>query len=228
MILLFFYLISNVLSLTIKLNSTNNLVLNSVIDKDSTTKFLYDLNLKSNKKNIYLYLNTPGGSVDYGMKIVNAVQKYKINCIAETAYSMGFIILQACNKRYITGHSSLMQHQMSFGIHNEKGKIENYMSYINSMEQEIVDLQISRLNLSSELFKGKILNEWWLYGKSAIRENCADKIIDVICSIELTKQNYTNTEYNYIYTYSKCPLIPNYIDKVKKNDSSDNSFIYFI
>ena len=60
---------------TIKLNTTNNIILRGEINKESASKFIYDLNMLPNKNNTYLYLHTPGGSVVDGMKIVSEVKK---------------------------------------------------------------------------------------------------------------------------------------------------------
>ena len=60
-----------------------------------------------------------------GSRIVDEIQKYDLDCIAHKAYSMGFVILQACNKRYITQYSSVMQHQISYGVSNEIKLVRN-------------------------------------------------------------------------------------------------------
>ena len=114
----------------ITLNNTNNILIKGPIDQELTTEFIYEFSKISNKmkNNTYIYLDTPGGSVEEGMKIVTLVKDYNLSCIAERAYSMGFIIFQACRERLILKHSSLMQHQISLGIMNEKGKIDSYMN----------------------------------------------------------------------------------------------------
>ena len=78
----------------LKFNTTNNILLKGEINEETTSKFIYDLNLIQNKNNTVVYLNTPGGSVQHGMKIVSEVEKYNLSCVAEAA---GFLLLRiAC------------------------------------------------------------------------------------------------------------------------------------
>ena len=86
---------------SIKFNKTNNIVIREPINTETTSKFIYDLNLIEKKNDTYVYLNTPGGSVFDGLKIIEEIRKYNMSCIVENAYSMGFIIFQSCKNRYI-------------------------------------------------------------------------------------------------------------------------------
>ena len=160
----------------VKLNSTNNIILRGEINKESASKFIYDLNLKKDKNNTILYLNTPGGSVIDGLKIVSEVKKYNMSCIAESAFSMGFIIFQACKDRLILPHGRLMQHQMALGIMDQKNRIESYMEYINELDEKITQEQAARINITTDEFKNNIKDDWWLYGEKAVEKNYLRKM----------------------------------------------------
>lgn len=209
----------NTKPLNIRFNSTNNIMIKGPIDNDVSSKFIYELNLLENKKNVYVYLDTPGGSIDDGMQIVAQIKKYQLSCIAEKAYSMGFIIFQSCKNRYIMPHSRLMQHQLSYGIRNEKLKIDNYVRFINSMEKQLVEEQAERIGLDEDEFYEKTINEWWLYGKNILKENCADRFVNIECTVALTKKTFKTQVGNYEYTYSMCPLIDKFIYKNKTESS---------
>ena len=75
--------------------------------------------------------------------------------------------------------------------------------------------------------KNKTLNEWWIFGNNALTENCVDDIINIQCTTKLTSQTFKINDGYYEYTYSKCPLIPSYIDK-KENNQYNKDLIYFI
>ena len=113
----------------ITLNSTNHVVVRGTIDNDLASSFVYNLNSLENK-DVFVYLDTPGGSVESGNKILTEIQKYNLSCITDRAYSMGFVLLQGCTKRYIRQFGRIMQHQISYGIQNEKGKIDSYANFI--------------------------------------------------------------------------------------------------
>ena len=230
MIWLLFLYLPLIFSQPIKIlqfNTTNNILLKGEINEESSSKFIHDLNLLPNKNNTIVYLHTPGGSVTHGMKIVSEIQKYNLSCVAETAYSMGFIILQACKERFLLPHGKLMQHQMALGISDQKSRIESYMNFINQMEDDIISMQTKRINITVSEFKQKINNDWWLYGNNAIEENCADEIVNIDCTETLTKKTETIEKGSYIYTYSKCPLISNHIKREKNKNNDDILFIPF-
>jgi len=222
--LLFFLCVSSEKIKTIKLKTNNFITVQGTINEETASNFIYDLNNHENKTKIYVYLNTNGGSVESGNKILNEIQKYNLSCIAEKAYSMGFVLLQGCNNRYITQYGKLMQHQISYGIQNEKEKIDNYARYINEIDEELNRMQANKLNMNYEEFKYKTLNEWWVFGKNAIVNNMADKTVNVFCSRDLTSKNYTVDQGSFTYTYSKCPLVSEPLQRKKNN----NNMIYFL
>ena len=57
----------------ITLNTKNVLLLKGEINEKLATQFVYELNQKQSKKGIYVYLDTNGGSVDAGNKIVEEI-----------------------------------------------------------------------------------------------------------------------------------------------------------
>jgi ATP-dependent Clp protease, protease subunit len=73
------------------------------------------------EKDIYLYINSPGGSVSAGMAIYDTMQYVK-NDVATVAMglaaSMGQFLLcaGAAGKRYATPHARIMMHQPSGGM----------------------------------------------------------------------------------------------------------------
>jgi ATP-dependent Clp protease, protease subunit len=79
------------------------------------------LNAEDSEKDIYLYINSPGGSVDSGMAIFDTMQ-WISNDVATVAMglaaSMGQFLLSAGTKgkRFALPHSRIMMHQPSGGL----------------------------------------------------------------------------------------------------------------
>ena len=79
------------------------------------------LNAEDPHKDIYLYINSPGGSVDSGMAIFDTMQ-WISNDVATVAMglaaSMGQFLLSAGQpgKRFALPHSRIMMHQPSGGL----------------------------------------------------------------------------------------------------------------
>ena len=198
---------------SITLNTTNHVVVRGTIDSDVASAFIYKLNTLANK-NVLVYLDTPGGSVESGNKMLMEIQKYNLSCVADRAYSMGFVLLQGCANRYIRPYGRIMQHQISYGVQNEKGKIDSYSKFIDQIEDDLVGLQSDKIGITKDEFRLKTMNEWWMVGKYAMENNCVDKIVDIYCDPKLTRKNETQDYGFYKLTYSSCPLISDPIEIV--------------
>lgn len=172
----------------------NHLFLTSEVNEDSK-EFFINGNANLNTKNIYVYINSNGGNVINGNDIVENIKylkmrKYNVTCIAQKAYSMAFHIFQHCDKRYITSSSTLMQHQMSLGIHGNYENIKSYLEMIEEINEELIKHSAIRMKMSPSYFKHKIMNDWWFYSKSAIKNNVADKIVTIGCENSLYNIKY--------------------------------------
>ncbi|HOX30515.1 MAG TPA: ATP-dependent Clp endopeptidase proteolytic subunit ClpP [Candidatus Paceibacterota bacterium] len=101
----------------------NDVVANSVI-----AQFLF-LASKDEKKDIQLYLNSPGGSVTAGLAIYDTIQHIKCPvstvCVGMAA-SMGAVLLTAGakGKRFALPNSEIMLHQVMGGVTGEAVEIE--------------------------------------------------------------------------------------------------------
>lgn len=80
-------------------------------------------------KDIYLYINSPGGSVSAGLAVYDTMQFVKPQvstiCIGQAA-SMGAVLLAggAAGKRYCLPHSRMMLHQPSGGVQGQASDLE--------------------------------------------------------------------------------------------------------
>jgi ATP-dependent protease ClpP protease subunit len=219
---------------TITLTNDNFVSLRGPVTSTSISNLITDL-ISKHSDTRYIYLNTNGGSVDAGMKLVNVIQSLQdnnviVNCIADTAISMGFVIFQSCSNRYVTRHASLMQHQMS--LSDVEGKIRDlnsYVKFVNSIEDEINKNQADRIGLSLEQFNEKIRDDWWLTAKQSISDKVSDEIVNIKCVFENTEQVVTIMTFfgKLDMVYMKCPQVTSPIkilvnDKKLTNDIDDN------
>ena len=76
------------------------------------------LNAEDPHKDVYLYINSPGGSVDSGMAIYDTMRWISNDVAIGLAASMGQFLLCAGTKgkRYALPHSRIMMHQPSGGL----------------------------------------------------------------------------------------------------------------
>ncbi len=231
-VLILLLLSSQIFGEIINLTLTNHVVLRGVINEQSVSKFL--LNLQNlNENNIYIYISSPGGSVLDGLQIVDQIQQLtksgvQVNCIADMAMSMAFVILQSCPNRLVTSASVLMQHQMSFGISGPIENVSSRMKFVKSLEEELTEMQSQRLNMTAKTFSDMIAHDWWLFGKEIFEYNVADSVIHVKCDKELSENVIVETIYSMFgdiqEIYSACPLSRTPIKVIGNQSTNQTTF----
>ena len=173
---------------TVQLNTTNFIELSGEITPAVASKFVADV--VHTPRAHYIFINTPGGSVESGLRILREVAHKKFTCIVEQALSMGFVILQQCAVRLVLPNALLMQHQMQLRLEGSLGTVQSTMALIEDDEQMLVDLQARRLHMAPAAFAAKVTNEWWMRGPRAVRNRCADAVLlHVSCARPLVRQS---------------------------------------
>lgn len=93
-------------------------------------------------KDIYLYINSPGGSVTSGMAIFDTMQYIKSDvctiCIGMAA-SMGAFLLAAGKKgkRYALPNSTIMIHQPLGGVQGQASDIKIHTEYLLKIKEKL-------------------------------------------------------------------------------------------
>lgn len=101
---------------------------NDVVASLITAQLLF-LEAEDPDKDIYLYVNSPGGSVTSGLAIYDTMQYIRpavsTLCLGQAA-SMGAVLLAAgaTGKRYALPHSRIMIHQPIGGVQGQASDIE--------------------------------------------------------------------------------------------------------
>jgi ATP-dependent Clp protease protease subunit len=117
-------------------------------------QFLF-LESEDPKKDIFLYINSPGGVVSAGLAIYDTIQYIRPDistvCVGQAA-SMGSLLLASGTKgkRFCLPHARIMTHQPSGGVQGQATDIEIHA-------KEIVNLK-KKLNLIYEKHTGQTLN----------------------------------------------------------------------
>jgi len=93
-------------------------------------------------RDIYLYLNSPGGSVTAGLAIYDTMQFIKADvatiCMGQAA-SMGAVLMAAgaAGKRSALPHSRIMIHQILGGTQGQLTDIEIYAREMNALKERL-------------------------------------------------------------------------------------------
>ncbi|MFL2679118.1 MAG: ATP-dependent Clp endopeptidase proteolytic subunit ClpP [Alphaproteobacteria bacterium] len=127
---------------------------NDAVSSVICAQFLF-LESEDPKKDIFLYINSPGGVVSSGLAIYDTIQYIRPDistvCIGQAA-SMGSLLLASGTKgkRYCLPHSRIMTHQPSGGVQGQATDIEIHA-------KEILNLK-KKLNMIYEKHTGQSLN----------------------------------------------------------------------
>lgn len=165
-------------------------------------------------KEIFLVLDTPGGSVSAGSLFIDVAKRFPIpiHTVTIFAASMGYQIVQGLGKRYIIESGTLMSHRASGGMRGEfYGNLESRINWIKQGVDHLDKVAADRIGISLAEYKELVRDELWLVGQNAIDKKNADIIADVTCGPDLmtTRTEIIDTIIFGVYsvTFSNCPLI---------------------
>ena len=119
-----------------------------------TAQLLY-LESENPKKEIYFYINSPGGLVTSGLGVYDTMKYIKpavsTLCIGQ-ASSMGSFLLSAGEKgkRYSLPNSRIMVHQPSAGFQGQATDIEIHANEILSLKKRLNEIYAKNTSRSSE------------------------------------------------------------------------------
>jgi len=126
-----------------------------------TAQFLF-LESEEPEKDIYLYINTPGGVITAGMAIYDTMQYVKPDvatvCIGQAA-SMGALLLAggAAGKRSALPHARVMIHQPLGGFRGQASDIEIHAREMMRVKKELneviarhTDKEVEQVQLDSD------------------------------------------------------------------------------
>lgn len=135
------------------------------------------------KKDIQLFINTPGGSVSAGMAIYDTMQYVKPDistiCVGMAA-SMGAIMLAGGTKgkRYALPRSRVMMHQPSSGFEGTASDIEISARETIRLKEEIIRIFASDIGKSYKAIEKDIDRDKWLPAPDAKEYGIVDKILE--------------------------------------------------
>ena len=133
-------------------------------------------------KDIFFYINSPGGSVTAGMAIYDTMQFVKPNvstlCIGQAA-SMGAFLLAAGEKgkRYCLPNSRVMIHQPMGGFQGQASDIEIHAKEILFLKQKLNSMLAHHTGQSIERVERDTDRDNFLSAEAAVEYGLVDKVL---------------------------------------------------
>lgn len=140
------------------------------------------LEAENPKKEIALYINSPGGVVTAGMAIYDTMQFIKpavsTLCIGQAA-SMGSLLLAAGEKgmRFATPNARVMVHQPSGGFQGQASDIERHARDIIKMKRRLNDVYVKHCGRTLEEVEATLDRDHFMDAEEALSWGLIDKVL---------------------------------------------------
>ena len=142
------------------------------------------LESEDDNKDIYLYINSPGGSVTAGMAIYDTMQFVKpdiTTIVMGQACSMGSLLAQAGSKgkRKMLPHARHMIHQPSGGARGQATDMEIQVKEILTMKKSLTEIYVNH-NSAGKSFEDlakDMERDYFMSAQEALSYGLVDEVI---------------------------------------------------
>ncbi len=147
-----------------------------------TAQLLF-LEAEDPKKEIYLYINSPGGLVTAGLGIYDTMQYVKPDistiCIGQAA-SMGSFLLSAGakGKRFSLPNSRIMVHQPSAGFQGQATDIEIHANEVLSLKNRLNEIYSKHTGKSVDEIKLALERDNFMTAETAKSFGLIDQVVE--------------------------------------------------
>ena len=134
-------------------------------------------------KDIYLYINSPGGSVSAGLAIYDTMQFIKPDvstlCIGQAA-SMGAFLLTAGakGKRYCLPNSRVMIHQPSGGFQGQASDIEIHAKEILYLRARLNEMIAKHSGQTVKTIEKDSDRDYFMSAAESVKYGLVDKVLE--------------------------------------------------
>jgi len=141
------------------------------------------LNAEDPKKDIYLYINSPGGSIDAGMAIYDTMQ-WISNDVATVAMglaaSMGQFLLSAGarGKRFALPHARILMHQPSGGLGGTASDIRIQAEQSLRLKRTMAELTAEHTGRPVEQIEADSDRDRWFTAEEALEYGFIDYVYE--------------------------------------------------
>ena len=142
------------------------------------------------KKDIHLYINSPGGSVTAGLAIYDTMQFMSCDvatyCMGQAA-SMGAMLLTAgaAGKRYALPNASIMIHQPLAGMQGTAEEIMIHRNELRRVKDRLNNLQVLHTGKTLQEIEDNTDRDNFMTAEEAKEFNLIDKVVTHLADTSL-------------------------------------------
>jgi ATP-dependent Clp protease protease subunit len=140
------------------------------------------LQMEDGKKDINLYINSPGGSVTAGLAIYDTMQFLTCDvntyCIGMAA-SMGAVLLCSGTKgkRYALPNSDIMIHQVSGGAQGAASDVERTVEFMFKLKKRIIKIIAHHTGKDEETVKHDSDRDYYMTAEESKNYGLVDEVV---------------------------------------------------
>ena len=134
------------------------------------------------EKDIYLYINSPGGSVTAGLAIYDTMQYIKPDvstlCIGQAASMAAWLLASGAKaKRYALPHARIMIHQPLGGVQGQAADIDIQAREILRLREQMNNILVKHTGQSLKKVEKDTDRDLFMTGKQAVEYGLIDEVI---------------------------------------------------
>jgi ATP-dependent Clp protease protease subunit len=140
------------------------------------------LQMEDAKKDIHIYINSPGGSVTAGLAIYDTMQF--VTCDVNTycmgmAASMGAVLLCAGTKgkRFALPNSDIMIHQVSGGAQGQASDVERQVEFMFKLKRRLEGIIAHHTGKSAEQVRTDADRDYYMSADEAKNYGLVDEVV---------------------------------------------------
>jgi ATP-dependent Clp protease protease subunit len=133
-------------------------------------------------KDIYLYINSPGGIITSGLAIYDTMQYIKPEvstiCIGSCASMAAILLAAGANgKRFALPHSRIMIHQPLGGVQGQASEIEIHAKEILRLKKELNIILSKHTNKQLRTIEKDTERDYFMSAQEALEYGIIDKVL---------------------------------------------------
>jgi ATP-dependent Clp protease protease subunit len=134
------------------------------------------------EKDIYLYINSPGGSVTAGLAIYDTMQYIRPEvstlCVGQAASMAAWLLAAgAAKKRFALPHARIMIHQPLGGVQGQASDIDIQAREILRLREQMNNILVKHTGQSVKKVEKDTDRDLFMTGKQAVEYGLVDEVI---------------------------------------------------
>ena len=143
---------------------------------------LLHLEQEDPKKDIYLYINSPGGSASATLAMIDTMNHIKPDvatiCVGSAASGGAWTLSAgAKGKRYILPNAEVMIHQPLGGAEGQASDMEIRIKHMLRLKKRLIDIMAKNTGQNTKKREQDIDRDFWMTAEEAVAYGIVDEIV---------------------------------------------------